>query len=164
MQTFLPHDGLGQSAAVLDNSRLHNQVNEALVIAASALRLKRVGEEYVKVPKWKKVAWENHPAVKMWVGYVSYLSVYIEQCMNELAKRKGYGSETRLRDPIRWARTQRLWEISCSRGISRPHWFGNEDFHRSHQSNLIRKLPEHYAPLFPGVPDNLPYVWPTGCP
>jgi hypothetical protein len=32
--------------------------------------------------------------------------------------------------------------------------------HRSHQSNLIRKDPAFYGPLFPGVPDDLDYVWP----
>ena len=42
-----------------------------------------------------------------------------------------------------------------------PSWLGDADFHRSHQSNLIRKLPVHYGPLFPGVPDDLPYVWPV---
>jgi hypothetical protein len=43
-----------------------------------------------------------------------------------------------------------------------PSWFGDEEFHRSHRSNLVRKAPEHYAPLFePGLPADLPYVWPT---
>ena len=33
--------------------------------------------------------------------------------------------------------------------------------HRAHQSSLLRKDPAHYGPLFPGVPDDLPYYWPT---
>ena len=41
-----------------------------------------------------------------------------------------------------------------------PPWLGDRDFHRSHQSNLIRKDREHYGPLFPDVPDDLEYVWP----
>jgi len=41
-----------------------------------------------------------------------------------------------------------------------PRWFGDHAFHLSHQSNLIRKKTEHYGPLFPGVPNDLPYVWP----
>ena len=36
-----------------------------------------------------------------------------------------------------------------------------DDLILSHRSNLIRKAPEHYAPLWPDVPDNLPYVWPV---
>jgi hypothetical protein len=42
-----------------------------------------------------------------------------------------------------------------------PSWLGHEAFHLSHQSNLVRKMPQHYGPLFPGVPNDLPYIWPT---
>ncbi len=40
-----------------------------------------------------------------------------------------------------------------------PSWWGREDIMTSHRSNLIRKFPEHYAGLWAGVPDDLPYVW-----
>jgi hypothetical protein len=36
--------------------------------------------------------------------------------------------------------------------------------HRSHRSALIRKDPDRYGLLFPGVPDDLPYVWPVRSP
>jgi hypothetical protein len=42
-----------------------------------------------------------------------------------------------------------------------PPWLGDDAFHRSHQSALVRKDPGTYAALFPGVPDDLPYVWPS---
>jgi hypothetical protein len=42
-----------------------------------------------------------------------------------------------------------------------PRWLGDPAFHRSHQAALVRKDPEHYGPLFPGVPADLEYVWPT---
>ena len=42
-----------------------------------------------------------------------------------------------------------------------PPWLGDPDFHRSHQSNLVRKDPGYYRPYFPDVPDDLPYVWPV---
>jgi hypothetical protein len=42
-----------------------------------------------------------------------------------------------------------------------PHWLGDEAFHESHRSALVRKDRGVYADLFPGVPDDLPYVWPT---
>ena len=42
-----------------------------------------------------------------------------------------------------------------------PFWLGNEDFHLSHRSNLVRKNAAHYRRYFPDVPDNLPYVWPV---
>jgi hypothetical protein len=42
-----------------------------------------------------------------------------------------------------------------------PPWLGDADLHRSHQSALVRKDPAHYRPFFPGVPDDMPYVWPA---
>jgi len=42
-----------------------------------------------------------------------------------------------------------------------PPWLGDEAFHESHRSALVRKDREVYAALFPGVPDDLPYVWPA---
>ena len=45
-----------------------------------------------------------------------------------------------------------------------PPWLGDDAFHRSHQSALVRKDPSTYAPLFPEVPDDLPYVWPSSDP
>lgn len=42
-----------------------------------------------------------------------------------------------------------------------PTWLGNDDFHTSHQSNLLRKDKEHYSVWFrQHVPENLPYIWP----
>lgn len=38
-------------------------------------------------------------------------------------------------------------------------------FHRSHRSNLLRKDPDHYGPIFlpdePSLRDDVPYVWPV---
>lgn len=42
-----------------------------------------------------------------------------------------------------------------------PWWVGIKEFHRSHQSNLIRKDPALYGPIWPGVPIDLPYFWPV---
>ena len=50
-------------------------------------------------------------------------------------------------------------ELATARALSR--WLGDQDFHRSHQSSPLRKDPEHYGPMFPGVPEDLPYVWPV---
>lgn len=36
-----------------------------------------------------------------------------------------------------------------------------DEFCFSHRSNLIRKMPEYYGPMWPDVPDDLPYVWPV---
>lgn len=42
-----------------------------------------------------------------------------------------------------------------------PPWLGMRALHLSHQSNLVRKDPEHYGRLFQNVPGDLPYVWPV---
>ena len=41
-----------------------------------------------------------------------------------------------------------------------PAWLGSRSFHRAHRSALVRKDPAWYGPMFPDVPDDLPYVWP----
>jgi hypothetical protein len=40
-----------------------------------------------------------------------------------------------------------------------PSWLGNEDFHASHRSNLLRKNPEWYKKFGWKEPNNLPYIW-----
>lgn len=42
-----------------------------------------------------------------------------------------------------------------------PPWLGDEELHRSHQSNLIRKDAGHYGVLFPAVSADEPYFWPV---
>lgn len=181
MQVFLPESDFLRSAQALDGTRLRNQVNECLVIAASALQLRRVEEQYVRIPRGERVPWGNHPAVKMWVGYVRALCHYGLTCMAENLRRTDPSSSVagdlpltlpiniRLQDPIRHARFMRLFEwarlvedpSSDFRVFVLPMFVGNEDFHESHRSNLIRKNPTHYRPLWPNVPDNLPYIWPS---
>jgi hypothetical protein len=37
-----------------------------------------------------------------------------------------------------------------------------QTLHLSHRSNLLRKDPIHYGPLFEdGLPDDLEYIWPV---
>jgi hypothetical protein len=43
-----------------------------------------------------------------------------------------------------------------------PPWLGDEAFHASHRSNLLRKNPEWYGQFGWTEPDDLPYVWPVG--
>lgn len=50
-------------------------------------------------------------------------------------------------------------ELAAAREL--PPWLGDDAFHLSHRSALVRKDWAHYRPLFPDVPDDLPYVWPA---
>jgi hypothetical protein len=63
-------------------------------------------------------------------------------------------AEFRARDePATWAALKEAGAL--------PLWLGSRALHRSHQSKLVQKAPAFYAARFPGVPDDLPYVWPA---
>lgn len=135
MQTFLPYPNFHQSAKCLDRQRLYRQRIEARQIID------------ILDGNAKSTAWQNHPAVLMWTGCSSALKEYFNTISQEWINR-GYQHN------MRFYPSQIV--LKC------PVWFGNMEFHVSHQSNLVRKLPEHYKRYFPDVPDNLPYVWPRG--
>lgn len=153
MQTFLPcepvrihHDityGMHyhNSFAALDRQRLGKQRVEALQIAKALLG--------------QSAGWQSHPAVKMWAGHLPALIQYGYQCC-QVWKSRGYNDTV--------ARSLEVIVDHITTGdpldYSPPAWMGDPDFHRSHRSNLVRKLPQHYRLLWPVVPDDLPYVWP----
>ncbi|MCX2968638.1 MSMEG_6728 family protein [Streptomyces sp. TRM70308] len=150
MQTFLPYPDFPEAAATLDRRRLGKQRVEALQVLRG-----------LTVPGY---GWRHHPAVRMWTGYAEALVRYgLDVCRVWC---EGGGKDTcaatMLADlaaagraePVR---TQR--ELAAAGEL--PPWLGDAAFHRSHQSALVRKDPAHYRPRFPGVPDDLPYVWPA---
>lgn len=96
--------------------------------------------------------WKNHPASKMWNGYHKALAKYILACFKELSKRgRHYQSHidevTKIMDSLP--------------DTGNPPWLGNEGFHKSHRSNLLKKNPEWYGKFGWTEENNLPYVWPT---
>jgi hypothetical protein len=145
MQTFLPYPDFAKSARALDSQRLGKQRVEVkqLLIALGH----RVGDHVAK----PQSAWANHPAAKMWRNYEWALAQYGASICAEWVRR-GY------RDALQ---PQFCVVIRKINRPVLPDWLGWEAFHFSHQSNLVRKKPEFYRPLFPDVPDNLPYIWPT---
>lgn len=131
MQVFVPYPDLQRSVACLDPSRLGNGVYR------EALTLIRGG-------------WPNHPASRMWRHHKHALALYALTGLDEL-KRRG-------RDYPHHRITFEIYlDLFPDTGL--PPWWGRQDVHLSHASALIRKDAAYYAPLFPGVPDNLPYVW-----
>ena len=135
MQTFLPYPDLRASCLVLDDRRLGKQRVETFQI--------------LRALTWPTYAWKNHPAVTMWRGFVPALVAYgLESCREWT--RRGYADTV--------AAQLAAWGAHPSYDL--PPWFGLDEMHRSHQSSLLRKDPAHYGPLFPGVPDDLPYYWP----
>jgi hypothetical protein len=154
MQTFLPYPSFAQSAACLDNRRLGKQRSETLQIL-KALTIPTYG-------------WRHHPAVKMWRGYIPALVQYgVAMC--EEWKGRGYIDNTHPiiagflgTEPNDLAsQTVAFIPQDAAPDPALPPWFGDPDFHRSHQSNLLRKDPAHYTQFFPDIPDDLPYIWPT---
>lgn len=141
MQTFLPYKSFTRSAEALDYRRLGKQRVEVLQLLNTLVGGSK--------------AWVNHPATKMWRGYESELAQYgLVICDNW--KSRNY--KDTCREKIQKIAEDHGWKINKPREI---HWLTDE-FCLSHQSNLIRKLPEHYRPIFgPDVPDNLPYIWPV---
>jgi len=133
MQTFLPYPSFTESARVLDRQRLGKQRVECLQILAAL----HGGE-----------GWKNHPAVKMWRGYESALIMYASTICDEWIAR-GYKDTCRAK----------IIERYHIRETLSPSWLGNENFHRAHRANLVRKDPQHYVPLFGDLPME-PYVWP----
>lgn len=175
MQTFLPYADFKKSAQVLDGMRLGKQRVETLQImqALLGLRLNSSVQKIssgkdgkprsVKVPlsqdQWTVAplatkGWRNHPATLMWVGHEISLLAYQEAICHEWTSR-GYSDSC-------LEKTIYLVESSGqSLSSTEPPWLGWDEFHRSHQSNLLRKDYSHYTSLFPGVTPDLPYVWPA---
>jgi hypothetical protein len=134
MQTFLPYPNIEKSLKALDSKRLGKQRVEAYQILNILLK------------RTKTKGWRNHPAVRMWKGHVNALKLYFNKSVETWVSR---GCKN----------TMKLEKI---RGrIVFPKWFGNNNFHSAHKSNLLRKAKEYYQNLGWKTPDNLPYIWPV---
>lgn len=168
MQTFLPYPNIIQSAQCLDNKRLGKQRVEALQILKAinqGLEIAFIwdwddnGKEYKKLLWFKsldsgdgiiKTPWFNHPCIKMWKGFTDALEHYMNLCIQEWERRKFKNNMLMCIGKLRYPKRVRIM----------PPWFGNRDFHDSHKSNLLRKMPEHYSKFGWQVSNNLPYIWP----
>lgn len=143
MQTFLPYPDLRASCVVLDDRRLGKQRVETFQI--------------LRALTFETYAWRNHPAVRMWRGFVPGLVRYGRENCREWMRR-GYSDS--LADKF----------LDWTDGLEPddpplPPWFGWEPVHRSHRLALLRKEPEWYAERFPLEAAGLAgsdegYVWP----
>lgn len=130
VQTFLPYADFKKSAQALDYRRLGKQRVECLQLLRGQ--------------------WPNHPVSKMWSDYKYQLANYgLAICDAWLIL--GYNDSCY--DKI-------LIEQESFQDTGLPPWFGREDFHASHRSNLLTKDYSFYKDKFPGDKPGLPYVWP----
>ena len=142
MQTFLPYPSFAESAAVLDRARLGKQRVETLQLLRANT-----------VPGY---GWRNHPAARMWGGFLPALTAY-GLAMTDAWIAAGHA------DTVRDQLLAFAPEVDgvAQEQLELPEWLGDPALHLSHRSNLVRKDPEFYRPLFGDVPDDLPYVWPV---
>jgi hypothetical protein len=134
MQTFLPYADLEQSVQVLDYRRLGKQRVETFQVLNILLN------------RTPTKGWRNHPVTRMWTGYEEALKLYQNYTIKEWMGR-GYKN------------TMQLEEVDLQ-AVIMPPWFGEEEFHRSHKSNLLRKDYEYYSQFF-DEPTDLEYHWPV---
>lgn len=135
MQTFLPYPDFIQSAACLDRQRLGKQRVEVL--------------QLLKALNGESKGWTNHPATRMWEDHQEALICYGLAICSEWISR-GYKDTC----------YEKINDYSEDAEVTMPPWMGDPSFHRSHQSNLVRKDPDYYGSQF-AVPDDLEYVWPV---
>lgn len=132
MQTFVPYDDIDEIAKCLDYRRLGKQRVEASQILDC---LYGIGS----------LTWKHHPAVKMWKGYESFLSLYRNTMIKEWIRR-GYKN------------TLPFFPV-CS--PIKPSWWGGI-IHSTHRSALLYKDQRYYAQFEWREEPVLAYFWPTG--
>jgi hypothetical protein len=120
------------------------------VDSAAVLDYRRLGKQRVECMQLLKAiknggAWSNHPAAKMWKGYEEALETYMATCIIEWVKR-GY---------------KNTMIANAYPNCRLPPWLGDDAFHASHKSNLLRKDPVYYGQFGWTETDNLPYIWPV---
>jgi len=131
VQTFLPYPDFEETALILDRARLGKQRVECNQILKA---LQNGG------------GWRRHPAVLMWRGYEGALRLYRNAIIREWVAR-GYVNSM---------------ELTRSGGrVRMPPWLGDQAFHASHRSNLLRKNPVFYGQYGWEERSDLPYVWPV---
>jgi hypothetical protein len=149
MQTFLPYADFARSAEVLDTLRLGKQRVEALQVMRA-----------ITVPGY---GWRHHPAAKQWMGYEEALAAYGVAVCREWCRR-GFADtcDVKIRAELATLGITAVREQAELAEVGDlPPWLGDENFHRSHRSSLLRKDPQWYGDIFTDVPPDLPYVWPS---
>jgi hypothetical protein len=144
----MPFPSFEKSAKCLDNRRLGNQRNEAKIILKTILD----GDG----------GWKNHPAVRMWAGHPGALALYLKAIIQEWVAR---GFQNEAQKVVVENGMIKVWMTKRGRprtisNVQMPPWLGKKAFHKSHRSNLLRKLPQWYKQFGWKEDDTLPYVWP----
>lgn len=134
MQTFMPYPDFRKSVACLDRQRLGKQRVETMQVLN------------ILLDRTETKGWRNHPVTLMWTGFESALKLYQNYTLLEWTNR-GYKNNIQFEEIV-------------PNSVIYPPWFGDERFHISHQSNLLRKDFYYYSQFFKGISSDIPYFWP----
>lgn len=119
---FIPLSDPKEIAKVLDDKRLGKQRVEAKQIIT------------ILSGEAKSKAWSNHPAVRMWTGYLDELKYYYDCMVIEWMKR-GYVNNMPIFDTTKSSKKM-PWFMYCKPVLL------------SYQANLLRKNYDHYHKYF----------------
>ena len=138
MQTFLPYPDFKTSLESLDDKRLGKQrVETYQLIAGLEGRLTKKGKPYTK-------GRVNHPISQMFRDNIPALKQYLNVSIDVwVARGKNNTMEKEIIDEE----------------VVMPSWFGNEELHRSHRANLLRKNADYYGAYGWTDDSTLPYRW-----
>ena len=131
---------------MLDDLRLGKQRVETLQILRALV-----------YPSYR--GWKNHPATAMWRGFTDALVCYGVTMCDEWTRR---GRADAVRPALlEFAGGVESSQDELARQGRLPPWLGLPEFHASHRSALLTKLPAHYRERFPQDNADLPYLWPA---
>lgn len=139
--TWVPSTSFVECARVLDRRRLGAQRGEGLIV------LRALTDPYATG------AWANHPAVRMWRGHARAFCAYSIAICREWRAR-GFEDGCLEQYVSAWC--------SLDEPVTLPDWWGVHPIHEQHRRELVRRLPEHYGPIWPDVEPTTEkeLVWP----
>lgn len=153
IQTYLPLPSFRDSIKTLTDDDLRIQCAHVLEIMERFHCI-----EDSKLPKWYvpqiPEGNEDAPILRMWRGYELQLCEYgLEACEEFQVRTSEPGLYKKLVDHLEWAAGEES-------DFNKPNWFGEVEFHISHQAALVRHNQKHYGRLFRVDPAQ-PLEWPV---
>lgn len=137
MQTFLPYKDFRKSAECLDRHRLGKQRLEAMQILRILVREATEGPGV-------KIGYSNHPAVAMWRGHYRTLHRYAtDVCKAWIAR--GYKDTCLQKINDLYESMYDMSYVQHCVPVDDPRWLGDEKFHSSHRSILLKKNFDYYS-------------------
>lgn len=138
MNTYLPYADFAASTEVLDDKRLNKQRSDVMTI------LKACSEPPPEDG-------DEHSAVKMWRGNeISLIRYGTNVCLEWMARGNADQTLKKIKEYL----------YTFEDHAADPEWLGDEAFHESHRSHLLRLQPTYYRRHFDDTADDIPLIWP----